>query len=190
MVLGGKIMIYGYKRPIIGDELGEQQLAGIALDQLFVERHPYAKKRQALEELLMVIQAGDEIFVENVVVLTDSIHQLADILHILAKDDVKITFRQEQITNIAHLHMSLLDSAALFANLQTQLKSHATSFGLAEAKKAGKALGRPKKSDDNLRKALAMYQSKTFSLLDIKNETGISKSTLYRYIDEINKQQR
>ncbi|MEK5232002.1 recombinase family protein [Lysinibacillus sp. FSL K6-0232] len=181
-------MIYGYKRPIIGDELGEQQLLDIQVEQLFVEAHPYAKKRHALEELLMVIQAGDEIIVENIMVLADSLHQLVDVLHILAKDHVTITFRQEQMTNTTQMPMSLLDNALFFAHLQTQFKSHATTFGLAEAKKAGKTIGRPKKSDKYLRQALEMYQSKNYSLLDIKNQTGISKSTLYRYIDEVNKQ--
>lgn len=37
-------MIYGYKRPIIGDESGEQQLVDRQVDQLFVEAHPFAKK--------------------------------------------------------------------------------------------------------------------------------------------------
>lgn len=180
-------MIYGYKRPLIGDELAEQQLVDKQVDQLFVETHPFAKKRHALEDLLMTIQSGDEIVVENLVVLADSFHQLLDVLNVLAKDRVKITFLEEQISNTALLQLDLLETVTLFTNLQTHLKSHATTFGLFEAKKAGKTIGRPKKSDENLRKALNMYQSKDYSLLDIKNETGISKSTLYRYIDEVNK---
>ncbi|WDV08888.1 recombinase family protein [Lysinibacillus irui] len=181
------MMIYGYKRPIIGDESGEQQLVDRQVDQLFVEAHPFSKKRHVLEDLLMTIQPGDEIVVENLVVLADSFHQLLDVLHVLAKDRVRITFLEEQISNTSLLQLDLLESVTLFTNLQTQLKSHATTFGLVEAKKAGKTIGRPKKSDDNLRKAFAMYQSKNYSLMDIKNETGISKSTLYRYIDEVNK---
>lgn len=30
-----------------------------------------------------------------------------------------------------------------------------------------------------------MYKSKQYTLLEIKNQAGISKSTLYRYIDEV-----
>lgn len=54
-----------------------------------------------------------------------------------------------------------------------------------QAKKQGKTIGRPKKSDDNLKKAFDMYQSKAYTLQAIKDETGISKSTLYRYIDQL-----
>ena len=38
-------MIYGYKRPILGDEDMKKQLINIKYDSLFIEGHPYAKKR-------------------------------------------------------------------------------------------------------------------------------------------------
>nr|WP_318263781.1 helix-turn-helix domain-containing protein [Peribacillus simplex] len=43
--------------------------------------------------------------------------------------------------------------------------------------------GHPRKHDENVQKAIDMYQSKKYTLSDIKNETGISKSTLYRYLE-------
>jgi len=58
-----------------------------------------------------------------------------------------------------------------------------TTLGMAKAK--GKSIGRPKKSEENIKKAIEMYQSGNNTLLDIKNETGISKSTLYRYLESI-----
>lgn len=43
--------------------------------------------------------------------------------------------------------------------------------------------GRPRKADDNVKRAIIMYQSQKFSLAQIKEETGISKTTLYRYLE-------
>lgn len=57
-----------------------------------------------------------------------------------------------------------------------------TITGMDEAKKQGKSIGRPKKSDDNIKKAISMYHE-GYKLHDIKIETGISKSTLYRYLE-------
>ncbi|RKJ41875.1 recombinase family protein, partial [Butyricicoccus sp. 1XD8-22] len=54
---------------------------------------------------------------------------------------------------------------------------------MEQAKDEGKAIGRPRKSDENIKKAISMYQSGTYTLHDIKQETGISKSTLYRYLE-------
>ncbi|TFH63775.1 hypothetical protein E4J71_00305 [Peribacillus frigoritolerans] len=52
-----------------------------------------------------------------------------------------------------------------------------------EAKQKGNIAGRPRKYDENVQKAIDMYQSEKYTLSDIKNETGISKSTLYRYLE-------
>ena len=59
-----------------------------------------------------------------------------------------------------------------------------TTNGIDEAKRQGKLIGRPKKSDDNIKKAISMYHAGC-KLYEIKNETGISKSTLYRYLESL-----
>ena len=45
------------------------------------------------------------------------------------------------------------------------------------------SLDRPRKPDENVQRAIEMYQSKNYTLTQIKEETGISKSTLYRYLE-------
>ena len=61
---------------------------------------------------------------------------------------------------------------------------HSSTFSLQAAKQQGKSIGRPRKSDKNLQTAFTMYDSKKYTLFDIKEATGISKSTLYRYLDD------
>lgn len=51
------------------------------------------------------------------------------------------------------------------------------------SKLKGISTGRPRKPDENVKKAIEMYQSKNYTLADIKEKTGISKSTLYRYLE-------
>lgn len=52
-----------------------------------------------------------------------------------------------------------------------------------EAKERGVKVGRPRKLDDNVRRAIQMYESQQYTLAQIRDETGISKSTLYRYLE-------
>ncbi|MNV97935.1 Helix-turn-helix domain of resolvase [compost metagenome] len=52
-----------------------------------------------------------------------------------------------------------------------------------EAKEKGLKLGRPRKLDANIKRAISMYESKAYSLAQIREETGISKSALYRYLE-------
>jgi AcrR family transcriptional regulator len=51
------------------------------------------------------------------------------------------------------------------------------------AKQKGAGPGCPRKTDENVELAIMMYQSQQYSLAEIKEETGISKSTLYRYLE-------
>ena len=61
--------------------------------------------------------------------------------------------------------------------------SEKTKIGISKAKQKGITTGRPRKPDENVQRAIIMYQSKKYSLDEITNETGISKSTLYRYLE-------
>lgn len=68
---------------------------------------------------------------------------------------------------------------------QTDVAKQSAKNGITNAREQGKAIGRPRKPDENIQKAVSMYHSGNFTLLDIKNETGISKSTLYRYLESL-----
>ena len=177
-------MKYGYIRPIVRDQQCTHQLNDIFIETLVKETHGLARKRTALESLLMTVQKGDELFVQNVEVLVDSLQQLLDILRLAERDQIIIHFIDEQLTNQTIQECSLFQGATFFAKLQSTFLSHSSTFSLQAAKQQGKSIGRPRKSDVNLQRAFAMYDSQKYTLYDIKEETGISKSTLYRYLDD------
>ncbi|WP_194841493.1 recombinase family protein [Sporosarcina obsidiansis] len=179
-----KKLNYGYIRPIVSDQQGIQQLQGLSVDVLFTETHGLAKKRTELEHLLMEAQKGDELFFQNIEVVADSLQQLLDILRLAERDQIKLHFIDEQLTNQTIQSSTLLESAEFFMNIQSTFLSHSSTFTLQAAKQQGKSIGRPRKSDDNLQLAFSMYDSKKYSLFEIKEATGISKSTLYRYLDD------
>lgn len=176
-------MKYGYIRPIVQDQQCTRQLNDISIDTVFQETHGLAKKRTALEHLFMTVQKGDELFVQNIEVLADSLQQLIDVLRLAERDQITIHFSDEQLTNEDIQKGSLLQAATFFAKLQSIFLSHSSTFTLQDAKRRGKSIGRPRKSDENLQRAFTMYESKKYTLYDIKEATGISKSTLYRYLD-------
>lgn len=182
--LGEKKMKYGYIRPIVRDQHCTDQLKDISIETLVKETHGLAKKRIALENLLMTVQKGDELFVQNIEVLADSLQQLIDILRLAERDQILIHFNDEQLTSKTIQEGSLLQGATFFAKLQSTFLSHSSTFSLQAAKQQGKSIGRPRKADVNLQRAFEMYDSQKFTLYEIKEETGISKSSLYRYLDD------
>lgn len=78
---------------------------------------------------------------------------------------------------------SFHDSVNFLLSFQSDVISENTKKGLYEAKQKGMNPGRPRKLDENVKRAIIMYQSQNFSLAHIKEETGISKTTLYRYLE-------
>ncbi|MHA0856555.1 recombinase family protein [Paenibacillus sp. CMAA1364] len=176
-------MNYGYIRPIVADQQCTLQLNELVMDTIFKETHGLSKKRTELENLFMTIQQDDELFVQNISVLADSLQHLLDILRLAERDQLTIHFIDEHISNRTIQQASLLQSATFFVHVQSILLSHSSTFMLQVAKQEGKLIGRPRKSDHNLQLAFSMYDSKNYSLFDIKEATGISKSTLYRYLD-------
>lgn len=176
-------MIYGYKRPLLNDENGEHQLLNVEVDQLVREEHGFSKNRDALEQLLLDWQQGDIVIVEQLAILADSLNHLLDVLRIADKDGVIIQFRQEGITN-KNLHaMELTHLVEHFANFQSDTLKQANALTQTTAKKNTVILGPFKESNDNLKNAIAMYQSGYFTLIQIKEQTGISKSILYRSLE-------
>ncbi|GIO22756.1 recombinase family protein [Oceanobacillus sp. J11TS1] len=177
-------MIYGYIRPLYNDKQSQNQLNILRskCDRIYQEEHGTPKKRHELEALLMEIQPGDCIVVEKMIALADTFHHLMEILQVCEKDNVRVHFLNEGIQSDTLLHIYLQDMMVYVLQFQSDSIKQSTTQGMYEAKQQGKSIGRPKKSDENIKKAIAMYHD-GFKLFDIKKETGISKSTLYRYLE-------
>lgn len=177
-------MIYGYVRPLYNDAKSEKQLSILdeKCDLIYREKHGSPKKRIQLEALLMELQSGDCIIVEKMVTLADTFHNLIELLKVCEKDKVKIHFLNEEIQSDALLNIYLQEVMGHVLQFQSDSIKQSTTIGMDQARKSGKSIGRPKKSDKNIKKAISMYND-GFKLIDIKNQTGISKSTLYRYLE-------
>lgn len=178
-------MIYGYIRPLYNDKECKNQLKLLPkkCNKIYEEAHGLPKKRIKLEELLMELQTGDIIIVERMYVLADSTRHIMELLKLCNKDGVTIHFLQEDIRSNEILSFTLEEMMRHLLQFQSDMIRQSTIQGIHQAREQGKSIGRPKKSDDNIKKAISMYHTGKFTLLDIKNETGISKSTLYRYLE-------
>ncbi|MDN4494634.1 recombinase family protein [Ureibacillus aquaedulcis] len=179
-------MIYGYIRPLYNDENCEHQLKQLQnCEELFRESHGFPKKREELERMLMGLQKGDVIIVERMFAVADTTRHLMELLKLCEKDGVTIQFIKEGIQSREALSLELPEILEQLIAFQSDIVKQSTILGIANAKEQGKSIGRPKKSDENIKKAISMYHSGNYTLLEIKNETGISKSTLYRYLESV-----
>lgn len=179
-------MQYFYMRPYPDDpDCSTQQAEADKIDVTtrVIETHDSAKRRTELEQMLETLQAGDEVIVTHLYILADSTRHLIEILEHMETRGATLWSLREQIRTSERASLSFLEMARHLVQLQSDVISMSTRVGLSKAKEQGKQTGRPRKPDENVRRAIAMYQSKEHSLADIREQTGISKSTLYRYLE-------
>jgi DNA invertase Pin-like site-specific DNA recombinase len=179
-------MLIGYMRPFQEDlncELQHKDIERINCDMIIIEDHSSAKKRIKLKHMIDNLKQGDKIVVTKLFVFADSSRHLVELLDAV---DAKGAYFQSLKEGIDTSH----DSGYSFKNIvkhlvefQSDVISEKTKKGLNEAKQKGVVTGRPRKPDENVQRAIEMYQSKNYTLTQIKEETGISKSTLYRYLE-------
>lgn len=179
-------MNYGYLRPLYNDEYGEKQLDKLKdrCEFIYSELHGTPKKRIELENLLLYLKEGDTVIVERMFVLADTTRHLLELLKICERDQVNIKFLNEDLDSSELLMLNLHEMIEKLIDFQSDIVKQSTMIGLSNARAQGKPIGRPKKSDDKIIQAISMYHSGNYTLIDIKNETGISKSTLYRYLED------
>ncbi|MDQ0859604.1 DNA invertase Pin-like site-specific DNA recombinase [Bacillus sp. V2I10] len=74
---------------------------------------------------------------------------------------------------------------ASIAELERDIISERTKSGLQAARSRGKKGGRPTKKEYKVEMAVKMYKSKDYTIKEITAATGISKTSLYRYLDKV-----
>lgn len=179
-------MLIGYMRPYQEDGTCENQrnaLMKINCDKIISEAHSSAKRREKLEEMLNGLGPGDKIVINKLFALADSTRHLVELLETIETKGAYILSLSEGIDTSLEAGYSFNEIVKHLVNFQTDATSEKTKEGMYEAKQKGITSGRPKKPDVNVQRAIEMYQSKQYSLEEIRKETGISKSTLYRYLE-------
>lgn len=179
-------MKIGYIRPYSGDESGTRQrelLDAEGCDIIAAEEQASAKRRIELEKVLDGLREEDVLVVARLFALADSTRHLVEVLDTLDDKKARLVALHERIDTREAAGEAFRAHAHALLELQTDVVSEHTKRGMYEAKQKGIKSGRPRKLDDNVRKAIQMYESRQHTLAQIKEETGISKSTLYRYLE-------
>ena len=124
--------------------------------------------RSELKELLHQIQDSDTLVVRSVIDLADTLKEMVDVLSALAEKKITLCSYLNQVTGIL----------SIFQDFNKKKKEQAYKQAVAEGK-----VGRPSKAKE-VEKAVVMFKEGKVSMEQLQALTGLSKSTLYRYIKE------
>lgn len=179
-------MIYGYARVSTADQCLNRQvdaLKNYKVDKIFCEKISGTRKnRPELDRLLSEICSGDTIVIESLSRLGRSVKNLAELMEYFNENDIRLISLKETIDTKSSTGRLLFTIISSISQFERDVIAERTSEGLKAARARGRLGGRPKIPTEKLNKAIALYKTKEYSITEITDLTGVSKSTLYRAV--------
>lgn len=141
-------------------------------------------RRPELRRLLTELDKGDGLIIFNLQAIADSLTQLIEVLREMNKKEIHLISIAENLDTAAEQQASFFMVAEILAEFQHKTISLNTKAGLTKAREKGAKMGRPPISSKKLKQAIDMYKSKQFTFNEIKKQTNIGKTTIYRYLQK------
>lgn len=179
-------MTYGYGRVSRQEQQLDRQLDALrayGCSRLFVEKAAGTKAdRPELARLRDCVRAGDTVVVESWSRLGRSTKDLIELTEWFAREEVRLVSLKENFDTSTPQGKLMMTVFQAFAEFERNLISQRTKESLSSARARGRKGGRPPRNPKTVERALKLYDSKEYSIREIVEMTGISQSTLYRYI--------
>lgn len=148
-------------------------------DQVYVDAE---NSKDELEKLLDIIDYDDRLAVRSIADLSDTAAGLLNILSDLQDKGIILESISETLLSERNYYTALKE----FIDLTKYCTERSRKKGYQEAKEKG-LVGRPAKTDKEVLQAIKMYKSKAFTIQEIEDLTKISKTTLYRYLKDVDR---
>ena len=185
-------MLIGYARVSTSDQtlnLQQDALEKIGCVKIFTDViSGSTTERSGLDEALAYVREGDTLVVWRLDRLGRSLKHLIET--ITALNNRKIGFKsiQENIDTTTSGGKLIFHIFGALAEFERDIIKERTKAGLQAARARGRLGGRPKALTDKKQSmAQALYNDKSNSIADICKTLNISRATLYRYIQTVNR---
>ena len=181
-------MIRAYARVSTADQNLDRQLDALknyGIDIMYCEKMSGTKKnRPELDRMLKEVEDGDTIVIESLSRLGRSVKNLAELMEVFNQRNIRLVSLKETIDTTTPTGKLLFTILSSLAQFERDVLVERTQEGLAAARARGRNGGRPKTDETAVKKAVALYQTKQYSLKEIQELTGVSASTIYRAIKD------
>jgi DNA invertase Pin-like site-specific DNA recombinase len=180
--------LYGYARVSTVDqnpELQRDALKKAGCVKIFTDRASgKLDSRPQLAKLLERVLPGDTVVVWRLDRLGRSMKHLMQVVAELGEREVGFRSLNEAIDTTAGGRLLFHIMGAL-AEFEHALIVERTQAGLAVARARGRNGGRPKKvTEEKVKVMREMYDSREYTVDTIATTVGVSRNTVYRYLDD------
>jgi len=181
-------VLLGYARVSTDDQNLHLQLDALNLagcEKIFEDRFSGAKsERPGLQNILDYARSGDTIVVWRLDRFSRSLKDLIDIVTLLGSKEIGLKSLQEAIDTSSSSGKLIFHLFGALAEFERNLIRERTQAGLKAARARGRHGGRPKAlSQDKQALSVKLYDDKKHTVYQICEMMGISKPTLYKYIE-------
>lgn len=182
-------MKFGYARVSKNEQnldIQIQKLKDAKCEEIFTEKASGAKdSRPELAKLLSKLRRGDTVYVVRLDRLGRRMTKLIELINDFKEDGVEFVSLENNIDTTTPLGMVLFSMCAAFSEMERELIRERVKAGLDAAHKKGRRGGRPKSmTTSKLEMLLSLKKSEGFSVTQMCNMVGITRSVYYRAINE------
>jgi DNA invertase Pin-like site-specific DNA recombinase len=157
---------------------------GIEPENIFTDKISGAKsERPGLNLMLLKLRAGDEVIVWRLDRLGRSTKDLVGLINDFSSRGILFRSLTENLETQTANGKLIFNIFASLAEFEKNLIRERTVAGLSAARARGKFGGRPKADKSKIDVAVELYNSKKVEINKICEIVGISKGTLYKYIN-------
>lgn len=179
-------MIFGYARVSTEEQnisLQVDSLTKYGCDKIYQDvGSGTSPKREGFNKLLEQLREGDTIVVWKLDRLGRSASKLIELFEDFNRKKINFVSIKEKLdTSTAHGKF-ILQFTCLIAEMERNIISERTKAGLKSARARGRFGGRPSISKKDQKRIKKLYESKEYSIHEIKRMTGYSIPTIYKYV--------
>lgn len=183
-------MLFGYARVSTQEQELHLQLDALrayGCAQVVEEKASAAKERPALRGLLAQLRSGDTLVVWKLDRLGRSLKNLVELVTGFQEKQIQFVSLQDHLDTTTAQGRLMFNLFASLAEFERDLTRERTNAGLAAARARGRQGGRPpglsKEAQSKAEAAKTLYLQKDKSVEDIGKLLGVSRATIYRYLD-------
>lgn len=180
----------GYARVSTRDQSLDGQIDTLkeyGCERIFSEKVSGRKvKRTELDKCLDYLREGDVLVIYKLDRLGRTTKQLIELAQWLEANDIELQIIDMNINTKDAMGKMFFTMMSAFAELEANLLSERTKKGLDSARARGRTGGRPRLPDHKRREIKFLYDEKKLTGAEIAEQTGVSRTTVYRVIKEFN----
>jgi len=180
--------VYGYARVSTQHQELNRQIDLLErqnCNEILTEKMTGTKSsRPQLDRLKDKLRPGDTVVVESFSRLGRSTKDLIELVNYFEEHDVKLVSLKENFDTTTPQGRLMMTVFQAFSQFERDLIVERTKEGLKSARARGRKGGRPPVNQRDIERALKLYHTQEYSVKEITDMTGISRATLYRYLDK------